>query len=263
MENYLLQNKELWNKRTAFHVGSDFYDTPGFLKGNTSLKEIELALLGDVKDKEILHLQCHFGQDSISLARMGALVTGIDLSDKAILEARVLAEKADVPCRFIESDVYSLPDLLQQKFDVVFTSYGTIGWLPDLDRWASVVSNFLKPGGIFVFCEFHPVAWMYDGEFKKIAYSYFNVEEIIEEESGSYADPSADLKATSVTWNHPISEVLESLLRNELTLTSFKEFDYSPYKCWPGMSEISPGKFIIESVGNKLPLVYALTAQKN
>ena len=155
--NYLEKNKDSWNRRTDYHVDSEFYDVKGFLRGNTSLKSVELNLLGDIKTKSILHLQCHFGQDTLSLARMGAEATGVDLSDNAIKNANLLAEKAKLKADFICCDIYSLPQHLDKQFDIVFTSYGTIGWLPDIDKWAKIVSRYLKPGGKLVFVDFHPV----------------------------------------------------------------------------------------------------------
>lgn len=160
--NYIEKNRQSWNQRTELHVTSAFYDVPGFINGASSLKDIELQLLGDVTGKTILHLQCHFGQDTLSLARLGATVTGIDLSDKAIEAARELAQKVQQDATFICCDLYDLPNYLDEQFDIVFTTYGTIGWLPDLDKWAKIVSRYLKPGGQFVFVEFHPVAWMFD-----------------------------------------------------------------------------------------------------
>lgn len=144
MENYLEINKKSWNAKVEPHLKSDFYFVNEFLQGRTSLNSIELELLGDVKDKTILHLQCHFGQDSISLSRMGAKVTGIDLSDKAIEAAKDLAKQCDTNTEFICSDVYELPNILNQKFDIVFTSYGTIGWLPRLKANLTKLSLKLK-----------------------------------------------------------------------------------------------------------------------
>src|SRR5688572_730649 len=136
--DYLEKNRRLWNARTDVHVTSEFYELDKFLAGKSSLNEIELNLLGDLKGKSVLHLQCHFGQDSISLARLGAEVTGVDLSDKAIAKAKELAKQTGANAEFICTDIYELPQHLDKKFDVVFTSYGTIGWLPDLDKWAKI-----------------------------------------------------------------------------------------------------------------------------
>jgi ubiquinone/menaquinone biosynthesis C-methylase UbiE len=260
--NYLEINKQSWNKRTEFHVKSEFYDVEGFLKGKSSLNDIELNLLGDVRGKRILHLQCHFGQDTISLARLGAVVTGVDLSDGAIGQAQELAQQAGVAAEFICCDVYNLPQYLDQQFDIVFTSYGTIGWLPDLDKWAQVIARALKPGGRFVFVEFHPVVWMFDDNFKTVAYNYFNSGPIVETESGTYADRDAPMTQEYVNWNHGTGEVLTSLLHNGLQLTSFEEIDYSPYNCFQETVEFAPNKFRIKHLDNKIPMVFALSATK-
>jgi 2-polyprenyl-3-methyl-5-hydroxy-6-metoxy-1,4-benzoquinol methylase len=261
--DYISKNRELWNKRTAYHMQSDFYDVKGFLEGRSSLSDIELAMLGNsLEGKTVLHLQCHFGQDSLSMARMGAKVTGVDLSDKAIDEAKRLNTQLNLGAEFICCDIYDLPDLLTKKFDIVFTSFGTIGWLPDMDRWATVVGHFLKPGGRFVFAEFHPVVWMFDNDFTKVAYDYFNSGPIIEVETGTYADKSAPITTESVSWNHSLGEVVSALLKQDLTLTSFKEYNYSPYNCFSGTEQIGENKFRIRHLAKDIPMVYSLVAEK-
>lgn len=260
-QNYIEINKQSWNNRTDVHVKSDFYDLDGFMKGKSSLNSIELELLGDVSGKSILHLQCHFGQDSLSLSRLGAKVTGVDLSDKAIETAKDLAQKLKADAEFICCDLYDLPNYLHKKFDIVFTSYGTIGWLPDLDKWAKIVSQFLKPKGKFVFVEFHPVVWMFDDAFEKIEYNYFK-SEAIETLEGSYTESTTDAKQHFITWNHSLSEVLSSLLNNGLQINSFNEYDYSPYNCFQNTVEFEPNKFRIKNLEDKIPMVYSLTATK-
>lgn len=263
MDNYLEINKKLWNDKVGYHLASPFYDQAGFLSGRNSLQSIELAYLKDVSEKKVLHLQCHFGQDTISLSRMGARATGVDFSEKAIESAQQSADLLQTDTRFICCDVYDLPNRLSEQFDIVFTSYGTIGWLPDLDKWAKVISHFLKPKGKLVFVEFHPVVWMFDNDFDKIAYSYFNKDTIIETIPGTYADKQAPIKNQSVNWNHPTSEVLNSLIQNGLIITQFDEFDYSPYDCFNGTTQAEPGKFRIAKLADKIPMVFALTAQKS
>ena len=262
MENYLDINKNSWNARVEPHLESDFYFVDEFLKGRNSLNSIELDLLGDIKGKSVLHLQCHFGQDSISLSRMGAKVTGIDLSDKAVDTARDLAKKCGTDTEFICTDVYNLPNVLNEKFDIVFTSYGTIGWLPDLKQWANVVSHFLKKEGEFVMAEFHPLVWMYDDDFEGVTYNYFNEKPIVETSEGTYADTSADIVQDYVSWNHPLSDVLQSLIDEKLTLENFSEFDWSPYACFKHLEEFEKGKWRITKFGNKIPMVYAIKAKK-
>lgn len=260
--DYLAKNKESWNKRTLLHVDSEFYDNEAFIAGKSSLNSIELDLFGDVSGKKILHLQCHFGQDSISLSRLGADVTGIDLSDQAIKTAQELAEKTGQSTKFVCSDVYDLPNHLDEKFDIVFTSYGTIGWLPDINKWANVVQHFLKPGGQFVIAEFHPVVWMFDDDFTKVQYNYFNDEPIIETEAGTYATPDADVKLENVTWNHGMAEVMMSLINAGLSIEEVHEFNYSPYDCVRHLEEFEQGKFRIKHFGNNIPMVYSIRAIK-
>lgn len=262
MENYLEINRNSWNAKVEPHLKSDFYFLDEFLKGRTSLNSIELDLLGDVRGKEILHLQCHFGQDSISLSRMGAKVTGMDLSDKAIDVAKQLAEQCGTDTEFILSDIYDLPNVLKRKFDIIFTSYGVIGWLPDLERWAKVISHFLKPGGKLVFVEFHPVVWIFDDDFTFVKYNYFNEKPIVETYEGTYADKSAEIVQQYVMWNHPTSEVLNSLLNEGLELKSFDEYDWSPYACFRHNEEFEKSKFRIPQFGNKVPHVFSVVATK-
>jgi SAM-dependent methyltransferase len=261
-DQYLAINRASWNKRIDSHYQSDFYDVASFLQGKTSLNSIEAALLPNLKGKKILHLQCHFGQDSLSLARLGAEVVGVDLSDEAIAKARELNDACALNARFICSDIYTINEKLDERFDLVFTSYGTIGWLPDLERWAQLISRYLKPKGQFIFAEFHPVVWMYDNDFKKVEYSYFKADPIIEKQQGTYAAKEEEIEVETVSWNHSLAEVLGSLLQAGLQLETFQEFDYSPYDCFANTVEISPGRFQIKGFEDKLPMVYALRAIK-
>lgn len=264
-EKYKDVNKLTWNNKVDVHIASEFYNVSEFLKGKNSIPEIDLALLGEIKGKNILHLQCHFGQDTLSLARLGAKCTGIDLSEKAIDKAREFNKKLGLDSKFICCDIYDTPDHIEEKFDIVYTSYGTIGWFPDLDKWAKVIAHFLKPAGRFIMADFHPVLWMFDDNFKEIFYNYFNVQEITEEESGTYAEKTASICNQTITWNHPTSELLNALLNSGLTLNCFNEFDYSPYNCFNQTEEFgseSSRKFRIKHLKNKIPMVYSLSATK-
>lgn len=260
--DYLNSNKQTWNNKTDVHIASEFYDMQGFLEGKSTLNSIELELLGNIKGKSILHLQCHFGQDTMTFSRMGAKATGVDLSDKAIERAREFASKLNLDTNFVCCDIYDTPKYIDEKFDVVFTSYGTIGWFPDLDKWAKVISHFLKPEGKFIMADFHPVVWMYDNDFKDIYYNYFNIEPIIENEEGTYADKEAKISAQTMTWNHPTSELLNSLINNGLEINCFNEYDYSPYNCFNHTEEFEPNKFRIKHFGNKIPMIYSIKASK-
>ena len=229
---YFEANKALWNRRTTIHKDSGFYDMPGFLAGRNMLNEIELNALGDVRGKSILHLQCHFGMDSLSLARMGAHVTGVDLSDEAIREAKALNEKLGLDARFICCNIYELPQYLDEQFDIVFTSYGVVGWLPDLQPWGALIAQYLKKGGMFFIAEFHPVVWMMDDDFTKITYAYHNRDIIITEQQGTYTDREADIKMKEYSWNHALGEVVNALIDHGLHINKLDEFPYSPYPCF-------------------------------
>lgn len=260
--NYLEVNKNSWNNKVDSHYKSEFYDNKAFVKGQSSLNQIELDLLGDIKGKSILHLQCHFGQDTISLNRLGAHVTGIDLSDKAIEKATELARITNSAAKFICCDIYDLPNHVDETFDIVFTSYGTIGWLPDINKWADIVSRYLKPKGKFIFVEFHPVVWMFDDDFNKIKYRYFNAEAIIENEDGTYAEKEAAISQDYVMWNHGIGEVVNRLIRKGLEIKALEEYDYSPYDCFNKTVKIAPKKYRIKHLGDKIPMVYSIMATK-
>lgn len=261
-KDYLKINKATWNDKTDVHIDSEFYDMRGFLKGKSTLNAIELELLGDIKGKKVLHLQCHFGQDTMTFSRMGAKATGVDLSDKAIDRARGFAAQLNLDTEFVCCDVYDTPNHLKGKFDIVFTSYGTIGWLPDLEKWAGVVSHFLKKGGQFVMADFHPVVWMYDNDFREVQYNYFNVATIVEEETGTYADKSAEMHSKTISWNHPTSEILNALIDSGLEIKRYNEYDYSPYNCFNHTEEFKKGKYRIMHFGNKIPMVYSILASK-
>lgn len=262
-DQYFNANKDGWNKRTSIHKDSTFYDIEGFKKGNTTLNKLELEALGDVGGKSILHLQCHFGLDSLSLARLGAKVTGVDFSESAIDLATSLNKEVNLDAQFICCNVYDVPDRLHQKFNIVFTSYGVIGWLPDLDKWACIISHFLKPGGTFFMAEFHPVVWMMDENFEYIKYFYHNIEVIKDEGKGTYTDKNADIKYTEYTWNHSLSEVINALIKSGLVIQSLNEYPFSYYNCFNNLVKGNDGYFRVKGIENKLPMMYAVQATKH
>jgi SAM-dependent methyltransferase len=255
-------NRNNWDKRTAIHLDSSFYDNESFLNGKSSLNPAELDLLGDVAGKKILHLQCHFGQDSISLARKGAKVTAIDLSPKAIEAANDLSQKAQTSVRFIESNVYDLPDILDDEFDIVFTSYGALPWLPDLKPWGELIHHYLKPGGQLILVEFHPLCWIYDDNFTQITYSYFNEGALHFKDKGSYTDGGKEEDIEYVAWNQPLTDVLNALLKAGMTLKKFEEYDYTPYDVFPDLIESEPRKYRFKDLGTKFPFLYGIVAEK-
>jgi 2-polyprenyl-3-methyl-5-hydroxy-6-metoxy-1,4-benzoquinol methylase len=261
-KNYFSINKSLWNGKTAIHIKSDFYDVESFKKGKSSLNFIELEALGNVRDKSILHLQCHFGLDTLSWARLGAKATGIDISDKAIEYAKSLGDELNVDVRFICSNVYDLDKVLDEKFDIVFTSYGTICWLGDLNKWADIVSHFLKKDGIFFIVEFHPVVCMFIDNYTKVKYSYFNTGVTIEQNKGTYADWNADFTHDSCEWSHPLSDVFNALTNNGLKVMEFNEYPFSCYNCFNNLEQGTDSLWRIKGMGDKIPMMYSFKAVK-
>lgn len=260
--DYLRINRQLWNARAAWHTAHDYYGREAFERGHATLNDIELALLGDLCGQSALHLQCHFGLDTLSLARLGAQAVGVDFSDVAIAAAQQLAARHQLAARFVCCNVYDLPQYLERQFDLVFTSYGVIGWLPDLEAWGRIIAQSLKPGGRFVMAEFHPVVWMFDNDFACVAYSYFKQDPIVETLTGTYADRQAPLEHESVSWNHSLAEVLGALLNAGLRLTHFQEYDYSPYDCFAHSVEAAPGRYQIRGLEGRIPMVFSLLAIK-
>lgn len=253
---YFEMNRIGWDRRTAVHVASGFYDVDGFMAGASSLREIELAGLQDVAGKRLLHLQCHFGLDTLSWARQGAICTGVDISPVAIQQARALAGQAGLSASFVCSDVYGYAAPFPESFDIVFTSYGAICWLPDLDRWADVVASNLAPGGRFYMVEFHPIHDLLAG------FSYFTRSEPDVGEEGTYTENGADAVAELATWAHPMSSVINALLDVGIRIDRVSEFPFSPYNCFKGMVERTPGRFYLDHLGNDVPMVYSISGRK-
>jgi SAM-dependent methyltransferase len=255
-------NKQTWNEKTSIHFESTFYDKHAFAKAKNSLNSYELKALSPVAGKSLLHLQCHFGQDSLSWAHLGAAVTGVDISDAAIDKARELSTDLDIPARFECCNVLDTSSIIEDTFDIVFTSYGVIGWLPDLNPWAQVIADRLKKGGVFYMVEFHPIAWMFDytSDTPRMRYHYQQEDAIYEEYSGTYAAPESSMVSKEYGWNHGMSEVIQSLIDAGLQLDFFKEHDGSPYDVFPDMEKREDGLFYLKN--GLYPMVFELQFSK-
>src|SRR5215210_2531267 len=218
-------NRANWDERVPIHVSGEFYDVASFKGGQERLQPFEIDEVGDVKGKELLHLQCHFGIDTLSLARRGARVTGLDFSAPAVEAARRLAADLGVEATFVEADVHDAAAALGRTFDVVYTGIGALGCLPSVRRWAEVVASLLRPAGFLYLAEIHPFATLFaDGE-QRIAYPYLeHAEPLVFDEPGSYADRAA---ATShnrtIEWSHGLGEVVTALIEAGLQLEELRE----------------------------------------
>ncbi|MCL5947333.1 MAG: methyltransferase domain-containing protein [Chloroflexi bacterium] len=269
MDRYLQANARLWDNWTMLHATSDYYDVAGFKAGKSTLTPIELDGLGDVSGKSLLHLQCHFGLDTLSWARRGARVTGVDFSGRAIEQARSLAAELRIAARFIQSNVYDLPAALHEAFDIVFTSYGVLSWLPDLHRWAEVVAHFLAPAGIFFIVDHHPFASIFGsadgGElWRRVAVPYFpGPQPEVTESYGSYAVSSDERQGIEYNWRHPLSEIINAVLAAGLHLESLHEYPYSDFPVKPGMECGEDGWWRLPGKGDgMIPLLFSLKATK-
>ena len=249
-------NRTGWDRRAEAHYRSRFYDVAGFLKGATSLRDIELRELGPVAGLRLLHLQCHFGLDTLSWARLGAICTGVDLSPVAIDRARQLARQTGLAAQFVCSNVYDYGGGAAGPFDIVFTSYGAICWLPDLARWASVVSSNLAVGGTFYMVEFHPLYDLISG------YPYFATDVPDVDEHGTYTENGSEAVARLASWGHPLSSTVNALAAHGIQIVHLNEFPYSPYNCFEGLQEREPGRFYLQHAGNDVPMVYSILGKK-
>ncbi|MCI4331827.1 MAG: class I SAM-dependent methyltransferase [Thermoplasmata archaeon] len=259
-------NLRKWDESVPLHVASAGYDVPSFLRGRSTLRPLEIRTMGSVRGRSLLHLQCHFGLDTLSWARRGALVTGVDFSPRAVRTARDLARRTKIHARFLRSNVYDLPHMLEGQFDIVYTAKGAICWLPDLVRWAEVVARFLKPGGRFYLLEDHPYCEVFPNESDttrlEVKHPYFGGRALREEYDGTYATTVKMRHRVSYSWAHPVGEVLSSLAGQGLVIESVKEFPYTYWKRFPFMSRDRNGDWILTEGAGLVPLMWSVLARK-
>ena len=267
MNKYMDRNRETWNAWTDLHEKSEEYDIASFKKGDCRLHSIERAELTDVAGKSLLHLQCHFGLDTLSWAQRGARVVGVDFSEHSIELAKRISKETGIDAEFICSNIYDLPDVLDEKFDIVFTSYGVLIWLPDMDRWGRVVSHFLKPAGTFFIAEFHPFACVFDDNpgvvEPKIGYPYFHQDEPLRfEGKGSYAAPESDYVSVTHEWSHSMSDIVNALIKAGLTIEHLHEFPYCASKMNDGQVKGEDGWWRMKTLQESIPLSFSIKARK-
>ena len=263
MDRRLAANRDNWNERTPVHAASAFYDVEGFKEGRITLSDIERLEVGDVSGKTLLHLQCHFGMDTMSWSRLGAKATGVDFSDAAIDLARALNDEVGTDARFIQSDVYALPGVLHEEFDIVFTSLGVLCWLPDLDRWASVVHRFLRPGGTFYILDGHPVMGIFEesdaGDIRP-TYSYFHDE--LFECNGSTYTGGGPIASPEYEWQHSLGEIISALTKSGLAIQYLHEFAVSGYHAFPCMTKHNDGWWRFPERNDSFPQLFSIKAVK-
>jgi SAM-dependent methyltransferase len=268
MDRFLEANRALWDEWTEIHVRSRLYDLTGFRQGGVRLRPYELDEVGAVRGKTLLHLQCHFGIDSLSWARLGADVTGVDFSPKAIAQASALAAELRIGAAFICSDIDALPDRLQGEFDIVYTSRGVLGWLPDLERWARVIAHFLRPEGFFYITEAHPVVQVWDDEPDarglRLGYPYFERAAPLElPVRGSYADRDAPVRqAVEYGWTHSLGQIVTSLAQAGLRIDFLRERAFLEWEAPFLVTSDGNAWRLPPDAGGELPLSFSLKATK-
>jgi SAM-dependent methyltransferase len=264
-------NRAWWDERVPIHVGSAFYDVDGFRAGGSSLRPFEVEEVGDVAGSRLVHLQCHFGLDTLSWARAGASVVGLDFSSPAVEAATSLAAETGLDARFVCANLYGAIEALEgERFDLVYTGLGALNWLPDLPRWASIVAELLNPGGMLYLSEFHPFTWVFADDTLEIEYDYFHDpegESFDDGEQGSYADMTIPTRNNAtVEWAHTISDVVSVVLGAGLRLELLHEHDYTLFPRFNHLEldteALSAGVIYRQPEGTpRLPLMYSLRAR--
>jgi SAM-dependent methyltransferase len=256
-------NRTLWDELTPVHIRS--YGVDRFIAGEPWLPQEILEEVGPVKDRSLLHLQCHFGLDSLAWARLGANVTGVDFSPKAIGAAQELSASLNLPAKFICSDIYELPKNLDGTFEIVFTSIGVLCWLHDLTAWAKIIADYLKPGGFFYIMDGHPLLYSLDDEGNWEFYlPYFHNESpyIWDDDDPDYMDRDYIVKSPSYEWQWSISDIINALIGAGLSLEFFNEFSRMKSPVYPEMVQGEDGLYAFPRMPVELPVIFSLRARK-
>ncbi len=267
-DEFIASNRALWDEWTDIHERSAFYDLEAFRKGGVRIAQHEIDEIGPVDGLSLLHLQCHFGIDTLSWARLGARATGVDFSPRAIALARSLAHELGLEARFVESDLYRLPDVLDETFDLVYTSNGVLGWLPDIHRWAEVVARYVRPGGRFYLLEIHPVANAFENEGVaprelRLTYPYWeHGNPLAFPTAGSYADPSAHVRTeVEYGWDHGLGEIVTALADAGLRIEALREYPFLNWKL-DFLVPDGQGRYVLPPGDGELPLMLSILASR-
>lgn len=272
--DYLAVNRANWDERAAIHAASSDYGFDRLVVDPTAISGVvtfDLPRLGRLDGLDVVHLQCHVGTDTVSLARLGARsVTGLDLSPASLAEARGLAERCGHDIRFVESEVYEAEAALGDTYDLVYTGIGALNWLPSIDRWAATVAALLRPGGRLFIRDGHPMLYAVPDlehyESLSIELPYFEVPEpYVSDADTTYVETNERLtNTTNVEWNHGIGEMLSAVLRHGMRITGFEEHRCIPWVALPGLMEhIGGGEYALVDRPERLPLSFTLQAEKN
>lgn len=263
---FLEANKANWDDRVAIHAASGFYDLDGFRQGRSTLHEFEVDEIGSVEGLDLLHLQCHLGLDTLSWARLGARVVGLDFSSAAVAQAETLARELDIEARFICASVYAPPAELKGAFDIVYTSHGVLCWLPELRGWAASIASALRPGGRFYISEFHPCTDVFAFDTSENALrperSYFDDVPHRYDHGGTYADADASIEhSVTFEWQHTLGDIVTELIRAGLRIEFLRERPFTLFRRFSFLDR-RDGAYRAPA-GIELPLMFSLGAVKD
>ena len=263
--SWLQLNRAWWDERVPLHAASRFYDVPGFLVGKDTLRAFEPGEVGDVHGKRLLHLMCHIGLDTLSWARRGAIVTGLDFSQPALDTAADLAAQAGIgSARFVTAEIgHASQALAAETFDIVYTGIGVTQWIPDIGSWARTVAALVAPGGFFYIADYHPFPDIADDEVRGLRRGYLDHGPFIGQQPGSYAGPAETRANTTVTWTHHIGSVVNALAAAGLRIEFLHEYDFTDAPTFrslergeDGLWRFPPGRF-------QIPLMFSLRAARD
>ena len=265
MEPRFEANRANWDERVGVHTRSAFYDVEGWLRDAPGPRQRERDALGDVDGATLVHLQCHFGMDTLQWARAGALVTGVDFSPPAIETATALAQRAGLSerARFVCANVYDAVAALEgERFDVVYVSLGALCWLPDVAEWGRVVAALLAPGGRLYLHDVHPFTFSFDDDGERVIYGYFEESDspFVADENTTYTDGGLLSSTRTYEWNHALGEIVAAVLAPGLVLDALTEHDWTDYRAFPWLEEVTPGNFTVPRGRPRIPLTFTLLA---
>lgn len=263
-------NRASWNERAGIHLADEtgFYEIDAFRAGKSSLHAIEAQEIGDVRAKRLAHLQCHIGLDTLSLARMGAEVTGLDFSSSALEGARKLAAETGLPAAFVEGNVYDARELLTGQFDIVYVTWGAINWLPDIDRWAKVVASLLAPGGFLYLAESHPFALVFEEVDGRLEPTYAwrtpKDQPIVSETPTTYTGATTPLvNRRTHEWMHPLSDIVGAVVGAGLRIDVLHEHELLPWPLFPMMQPVGGKLYRLPDGMPRFPLAFSLKATRS
>jgi SAM-dependent methyltransferase len=266
-DDRLRANRRNWDERVPIHMASRFYDVERWLEARPGPRQREREALGDASGLDLVHLQCHFGLDTLAWADAGARVTGVDFSEEAVGAARDLAARSGLEDRstFVCANVYDAAETLSPRtFDIVYVSLGALVWLPSVSRWADQVAALARPGGRLYLHDIHPVAWSLAYETPTFAHTYFEEREPYVDDSGeTYTDADRALVNTrTYEWNHSIGQVVTALIDRGMRIDRLEEHDWTVDSQFPWLVEAAPGHWTTAPGSPRLPLSYTVVATR-